>query len=189
MHRCMCAVIQKREGLDKEEKLEELLAKLSRGSLRFWQSHAIFILVRMCTRCTTCKLNWQQNTASGQWKQLRSEVSLKYLKVLPGNRFWTSVPLWLLEKLYYFLQMSKKQNKTKAVGGWNSCLTCLTLPVAVKKINKSKIILLFLQILYYYSHVTNNYSKHCPQPQPRIMWYTVWSEPGRRPLWQKHRCL
>lgn len=74
-----------------------------------WQHRAIFILVRMCTRCMTCKLNWQQNTASGQWRQLRSEVTLKYLKVLLGNRFWMSVPLWLLEELYYSPQ--------KTVGG------------------------------------------------------------------------
>lgn len=31
-----------------------------------------------------------------------------------------------------------------------------------QKISKSKIVLLFLQILCYYSHVTNNYCKHCP---------------------------
>lgn len=35
MHHCVCAVIQNREGSDQEEKLEELLAKLSTGSLRF----------------------------------------------------------------------------------------------------------------------------------------------------------
>lgn len=35
MQHCMCAVIQKREGSDQEEKLEELPAKLSTGSLRF----------------------------------------------------------------------------------------------------------------------------------------------------------
>ena len=31
-----------------------------------------------------------------------------------------------------------------------------------KKINNSKIRPLFLQIRYDYSHVTNNYCKHCP---------------------------
>lgn len=35
LHLCMCAVIQIREGSDQEEKLEELLAKLPTGSLRF----------------------------------------------------------------------------------------------------------------------------------------------------------
>ena len=87
MHHCVCAVIQKREGSDQEEKLEELLRKAFHWKPEVWQNRVIFILVRMCTRCMTCKLHWQQNTASGQWRQLRSEVTLKYLKVLQGNRF------------------------------------------------------------------------------------------------------
>ena len=69
---CVCAAIQNREGSDQEEKLGELLTKLCTGKPEVWHNRAIFILVRMCTRCMTCKLHWQ--TKHSQWATKATEV-------------------------------------------------------------------------------------------------------------------
>lgn len=50
----------------------------------------------------------------------------------------------------------------KTVGVVEFLLHLSNIASGSQKINRSKIGLLFLQILYDYSHVTNNYCKHCP---------------------------
>lgn len=154
MHHSMCAVIQNREGIRSGSESISAPCKALQWKPEVWQSCAIFILVRVCTRCMTCKLNWQQNTASRQRRQLRSEVILKYLVVLQRiDLKW--------ERLCGCPRSSINLHK-KCWGGLKFQPHLSNIASGSQKINKSKIRPLFHKNLHDYSHVTNNFCKHCP---------------------------